>query len=55
MPRTEYPLLADIAKSFEPLTKLWQMAGAFTRRLPDWMDGPFTEIEAGTVAADVEK
>lgn len=53
--RTEYPLLADISRAFEPTASMWRMAGLFTRQLPDWMDGPFTEIDAEAVSADVDK
>lgn len=55
MPRTEYPLLADIDRSFEPTATLWRMAGQLSRNLPDWMDGPFPEIDAEAVSADIDK
>ena len=55
MPRTEYPLLADITRSFEPTATLWRMAGQLSRNLPEWMDGPFPEIDAEAVSADVDK
>ncbi|KAF6265404.1 dynein heavy chain 6 [Scenedesmus sp. NREL 46B-D3] len=55
LPRTEYPLLADISRAFEPTASMWRMAGLFSRQLPDWMDGPFTEIDAEAVSADVDK
>eukprot|EP00882_Tetradesmus_deserticola_P032601 GHRQ01037092.1.p1 GENE.GHRQ01037092.1~~GHRQ01037092.1.p1 ORF type:complete len:100 (-),score=24.15 GHRQ01037092.1:342-641(-) len=53
--RTEYPLLADITRAFEPTASMWRMSGLFSRQLPDWMDGPFSEIDAEAVSADVDK
>lgn len=55
LPRTEYPLLGELQHTFEPTANMWRMAGSLTRQLPDWMDGPFTEIDAEAMAADVDK
>lgn len=55
MAKTEYPQLDDITKSFEPYAALWRTCAEFTRVLPDWMDGPFTEIDAETVASDCDR
>lgn len=55
LPHTEHALLADIRRDFEPISALWRMATVCSRQLPDWMDGPFNEIDAETVAADVDK
>lgn len=42
LPRSEVPLLAAAARAFEPAAALWTAAAAFARKLPEWMDGPFT-------------
>jgi dynein heavy chain len=52
---TEHPLLAAIRREFEPIAALWRMATVCSRQLPDWLDGPFTEIDAEAVAAGVDK
>jgi dynein heavy chain len=55
LPHIEHPLLAQIRREFEPIGSLWRVATVCSRQLPDWMDGPFTEIDAEAVAADVDK
>jgi dynein heavy chain len=55
LPRTEYPQLGEISKLLEPCGLLWRCCAEFTRVLPEWMDGPFTEINAESMAADVDK
>ena len=48
-------MLADVKRELEPIAALWRMATVCSRQLPDWMDGPFTEIDAEAMAADVDK
>ncbi|EFJ50020.1 dynein heavy chain 6 [Volvox carteri f. nagariensis] len=55
LPRSEYPVLEEIRKVFTPSADLWRIASEFMRSLPEWLDGPFTEIDAETVAADVDR
>ncbi|PNH07362.1 Dynein heavy chain 3, axonemal, partial [Tetrabaena socialis] len=55
LPRSEYPALEDVRKAFTPSADLWRIASEFARSLPEWLDGPFTEIDAETVAADVDR
>ncbi|KAK9829119.1 hypothetical protein WJX72_004004 [[Myrmecia] bisecta] len=55
MPPSEYPILAEVQKALEPYSALWSMCSDFMRCLPDWMDGPFTDIDAEAVAADCDK
>ncbi|KAG2430891.1 hypothetical protein HXX76_009864 [Chlamydomonas incerta] len=55
LPRSEYPALEDIRKAFAPSSDLWKIASEFARSLPEWLDGPFTEIDAEAVAADVDR
>lgn len=55
LPHTEQPLLLEVRRAFEPIAGLWRMATACSRQLPDWMDGPFNDIDAEAVAADVDK
>ena len=40
--------------SFEPYASLWRAAAELGRRMPDWLDGPFDEIDAEAVANDVD-
>lgn len=53
--RTEYPALAEVSKALEPYAALWRCVAEWGRCLPDWMDGPFTEVDAETVGADVDR
>ena len=39
----------------DPYLQLWTMCGEITHHLPDWMDGPFTDINAEQVSADCDK
>ncbi|GFR44543.1 hypothetical protein Agub_g5814 [Astrephomene gubernaculifera] len=55
LPRSEYPVLEEIRKVFQPSSDLWRIASEFMRSLPEWLDGPFPEIDAETVAADVDR
>jgi hypothetical protein len=55
LPHTEQALLPDIKRALEPFSALWRMAADCSRQLPDWMDGPFNEINAEAVATDVDK
>jgi dynein heavy chain len=54
-PRTEYPQIEVITKRFEPYNTLWKFCGEFARALPEWMDGPFSAIDAETLASDCDK
>ncbi|KAJ9532948.1 hypothetical protein QJQ45_018030, partial [Haematococcus lacustris] len=55
LPTTDYPQIELIQKTLDPYATLWQTCGEFMRCLPDWMDGPFTEIDADAMAADVDR
>jgi dynein heavy chain len=55
LPHSQYPLLAEVQRALEPVAALWRLAAACIRQLPDWTDGPFTDIDAEAVAADVDK
>ena len=52
LPRTEYPQIEVIQKAFEPYASLWRFCSEFARSLPEWMDGPFTEIDAEQVEVE---
>lgn len=45
---------SQVKATFEPYASLWRTAAELGRRLPDWLDGPFDEIDAEAVAADVD-
>lgn len=55
LPRTEVPIIDEIAKQFSPYSDLWRICSEFARSLPEWMDGPFTEIDAEVVQADSDR
>jgi dynein heavy chain len=55
LPPSEYPQLKDIQKDFDPYATLWRTCGEFTTALPGWMDGPFTDLDAEAVTADMDK
>lgn len=37
------------------LPQLWRTASEFTRCLTEWMDGPFTEIDADFMSNEVDR
>ena len=39
----------------DPYLQLWTMCGEITHHLPDWMAGPFTDINAEQVSAECDK
>ena len=47
--------VAELQKTFAPYQALWRMCSDFLTALPDWMDGPFTDINAEAMAEDVDK
>lgn len=55
LPLTEYPQIEVIQKMFEQYATLWRFCSEFMRSLPEWMDGPFPEINAETVANECDK
>lgn len=55
LPQTTYPQIEQISKPFEPYANLWKMCSEVMHFLPEWMDGPFTEINAEAVASDCDK
>jgi len=44
-----------IQKTFEPFASMWRFSAEFMRALPEWMDGPFPEIDAELVASECDK
>jgi dynein heavy chain len=55
LPKTEYPRLGEVSHMLEPYASLWRCCAEFTRALPEWMDGPFPEINAENMATDVDR
>lgn len=49
------PCQSHSPQVFSPSADLWRISSEFMRSLPEWLDGPFTEIDAETVAADVDR
>jgi hypothetical protein len=38
---------------FEPYANLWTIAAAFNRDSPNWMFGPFTQLDGDTIESNV--
>jgi Dynein heavy chain, N-terminal region 2 len=52
---SEYPALAVLRHSFEPLAALWRTCGEFLSALPDLMEGPLGHIDPRTLAANMDR
>ena len=52
-PVTEYLQLNELNKALEPYNTLWTTAINFQRAYPTWLEGPFLELSAEQVEADV--
>eukprot|EP00899_Mesostigma_viride_P002516 jgi/Mesvir1/12265/Mv00478-RA.2 len=50
-----HPLLDKLIKQFDPYCQLWKVCAEFTRSLPEWMDGPFTDLDVDTITADTDR
>ena len=55
MRETDYPTLASVTKTFKPYEVLWNNTAEFMRALPEWMDGPFTELDTNLVSSEIDK
>ena len=49
------PQIEVIQKSIEPFATLWRFCSEAMRSLPEWMDGPFPEIDPEVVANECDK
>lgn len=47
--RSDYELIDQIAKEFEPFASLWSSAHNWTRWHKSWLDGPLLDLEPDTV------
>ena len=54
MPEKDLPQLERIVRTFEPYCTLWKICGDFSNHLPEWTDGPFTELDPENLASNVE-
>nr|AML30858.1 axonemal inner arm dynein heavy chain 2 [Marsilea vestita] len=52
---TEYPQFDQMSKEFEQYGILWHVCGDFMHALPQWVDGPFNQINAEEVVSSVDK
>lgn len=52
---TEHPAIERMEKDFENHILLWHTANDFFRALPQWMDGPFTLIDAEELQSNMDK
>jgi hypothetical protein len=43
----------DRVQVFEPYANLWTIAAAFNRDSPNWMFGPFTQLDGDTIESNV--
>ncbi|MEW5317509.1 MAG: hypothetical protein WDW38_008798 [Sanguina aurantia] len=55
LPPTDHPVCDVIDKMLEPYASLWRTASELGRSLPEWMDGPFPEIDAEQMASEVDR
>ncbi|KAG1667278.1 hypothetical protein FOA52_012567 [Chlamydomonas sp. UWO 241] len=53
--QTEYPQIQALQKAYEQAAMMWRTCSELMRCLPEWMDGPFPEIDAEVVASDCDK
>eukprot|EP00955_Chlamydomonas_euryale_P081585 363603-Chlamydomonas_euryale.AAC.5 len=44
-----------LQKAYENSASLWRLCSELMRCLPEWMDGPFPEIDAEVVATESDK
>ena len=54
-PSPPSPQIEVIQKSIEPFATLWRFCSEAMRSLPEWMDGPFPEIDPEVVANECDK
>ena len=54
MPEQDLPQLDRLVKTFEPYCNLWKICGDFTNHLPEWTDGPFTELDPESLTNSIE-
>jgi len=54
-PPTEYALLDMLQSNFEPYFNLWNMLSDFEESKKVWLGGPFVELNADAIDADVMK
>jgi dynein heavy chain len=47
--------MEGMRKMFEPFSTMWRFCSEFMRSLPEWMDGPFPEIDPELVASECDK
>ncbi|KAH7297912.1 hypothetical protein KP509_25G018200 [Ceratopteris richardii] len=52
---TEYPQVEALGKEFEQYGLVWHICCDFMHFLPQWMDGPFSAINAEELVSNVEK
>ena len=54
MPEQDLPQLDHLVRTFEPYCNLWKICGDFTNHLPEWTDGPFTELDPESLTNSIE-
>tara|TARA_B110000208_G_scaffold167247_1_gene206588 strand:- start:22099 stop:24378 length:2280 start_codon:yes stop_codon:yes gene_type:complete len=53
-PVTPYPLLNSLVREWEPYANLWRVCAEFGRSSPEWQNGPFPQLDAEAINAQVE-
>lgn len=51
--RTDYSHIQKLIKEFEPFTKMWETAAAFTTHHELWMTGKFLDLDAEAIQKEV--
>lgn len=49
---SDYPQLLELFKAIKPHQTLWSTAAAFSRAYPQWLQGPFLELNADQAPLD---
>jgi dynein heavy chain len=53
-PVTQYDLLKDVAKKFEPYGAMWESIDMWLKSHKAWMEGPFSELNAELVEQETQ-
>ena len=53
-PVTDYALLKDIVKKFEPYGNMWESVDSWLKQHKAWLEGPFSELDAEQVEASAQ-
>ena len=52
-PITSFDEIESMSFNFKPYADLWAIAAEFTKKFPNWTDGPFTGLDAESIESNV--